>query len=824
MKKEFTSGQKEILARKLGYDGPMQGFDQYIKSSPALTAKYSTITDKYVQRMAKGGLTRKKYAVGGAVRTDFTKTEQDQIFANAQKLADASGRTREAELFDYAKSQGYSNEQIDQSLGAYLKPGQTQSYVNAVQANTNTAFNAGPATPATPAAATPALQAITPVAPVTAAPTTAAPTPPKAQNLIASSSPQDVAAAYNEFTKLYGGDTQANKEAALDFFRSKGITDEVITSARKLFDSPVSQLEDRITLLETQLTNAKTDAEKAAATAELAAAKTELTQLRSRTTVDAQGKPVAGNASTIQAEQISTNASQDLGTAALSPAAAMLGTAAQADTIQTAGAVTPLTASTMTASAATPAIAAAMQGVAPAQGVLSEEAKVKAAEQAPTSTAVGDVQAAQLAEAQRVQAPADRVAQAGEMITSTGVDRTAAEQAVQQTAASAAQGTVTEDMTVQGQLNKVLANFDAGNPPAWAASTMRSAVAQMSARGLSSSSMAGQAIIQAAMEAAVPIANADAQVFQQLGLQNLSNRQQTAVLASQQRAAFLGQEFDQAFQMRVTNAAKVSDIANMNFSAAQQVALENARMAQTVDLANLGNRQAVVMAEAAQIATLETTNLNNRQQAQVVNAQNFLQMDMANLDNLQQTTLFKSQQITNALLSDTAAQNASKQFNATSQNQTDQFMNSLTAQVSQFNAAQNNAMQQFNTDQANAIVKLNAEAQNARDQFNSTQRLIIDQSNAQWRRDTSTANTAAINSANYLNAQNMQQLTLAEYNNETQLYRDQIQQAFDSYEKAADRITELALGTMGADATQNVAKTKLKSDMFQAVGKLIAVW
>jgi hypothetical protein len=77
------------------------------------------------------------------------------------------------------------------------------------------------------------------------------------------------------------------------------------------------------------------------------------------------------------------------------------------------------------------------------------------------------------------------------MISGTGVDMTQAEALAAQTAASAAQGTVTEDMTVQGQLNKVLSNFDAGNPPPWAASTMRSAVAQMAARGLSASSMAG---------------------------------------------------------------------------------------------------------------------------------------------------------------------------------------------------------------------------------------------------------------------------------------------------------------------------------------------
>ena len=36
MAENFTAKQKEIVARKLGYDGPMQGFDDFISSSPSL--------------------------------------------------------------------------------------------------------------------------------------------------------------------------------------------------------------------------------------------------------------------------------------------------------------------------------------------------------------------------------------------------------------------------------------------------------------------------------------------------------------------------------------------------------------------------------------------------------------------------------------------------------------------------------------------------------------------------------------------------------------------------------------------------------------------
>ena len=647
-----------------------------------------------------------------------------------------------------------------------------------------------------------------------------------ADSLNASSSAADVAAAYKEVIANAGGDTEANRQIAAKFLQDKGISDTTIQGGYTEYlknaeaDKPVVKtaeqiaLEEKITALEAKVASAVDAAAKAAAEAELKNAKAEL---GSKTTTDEFGKPVRGATPTTTAAQITATDEQDVGTEGLAPKTAAQGTAEQVGEAETVAAPTPMTAETMSASEAATGVQKIVDKLSAAEGDVTKS--VEAQEQVPTTTAVGDLTAETLDKAQEVVAPDARKAQAGEMISGTGVDMAQAEALAAQTAASAAQGTVTEDMTVQGQLNKVLSNFDAGNPPPWAASTMRSAVAQMAARGLSASSMAGQAIIQAAMEAAVPIASADAKVFEQMGLQNLSNKQQTAVLAAQQRAAFLGQEFDQAFQVKVTNAAKVSDIANMNFTANQQIALENARLAQSVDLANLGNKQAVVMAEAAQIATLETTNLNNRQQAQVVNAQNFLQMDLANLDNEQQTTLFKAQANTNALLADTAAENAAKQFNATSENQTNQFMATLTSQVSQFNAAQKNAVEQFNVDQANAIEKFNTEAQNARDQFNSTQRLVVDQSNAQWRREISTANTAAENSANYLNAQILQAMTLAEYNNEIVLYRDQIQQAFDAFESSEERAAAILTATITSNSAKAAAAEKADGDLAVELGK-----
>jgi hypothetical protein len=174
-------------------------------------------------------------------------------------------------------------------------------------------------------------------------------------------------------------------------------------------------------------------------------------------------------------------------------------------------------------------------------------------------------------------------------------------------------------------------------------------------------------------------------------------------------------------------------------------------------------------------------------------------------------------------LSDAAAENAMKQFNATSQNQVDQFMTSLAPQVNQFNASQKNAIDQFNTDQVNAVSKFNAEQTNARQQFNATQRLVIDQSNAQWRRDVSTADTAAVNAALYLTAQNMQAMSLAEYNNESQFWRDQIGMMFKSYESEQDRITEIARAQISAQASVKSSETSGWLDLLGKGAEALAI-
>ena len=527
------------------------------------------------------------------------------------------------------------------------------------------------------------------------------------------------------------------------------------------------------------------------------------------------GVPVGG---TTIAAQTAQTAQQDIaaGTGALTGQVAVPTALAATSQAQQ---ITPTQANVMQATQAAPAVDSAMNATQAAQANPQDpRAQITAAQQ--TSSSVGNLQAAQ-GNAILINNPVQRQIQAGELVTGTGVDATAAAAATAATQAAAAQANPSQQAMVQDQLTGLMNQFVGGATPAWASGAIRTANAQMAARGLSASSMAGQAIVQAAMESAMPIAQADAATVAKFESQNLSNRQQSAMLAAEQRAKFLGQEFDQAFQTKVQNASRIADIANQNFTAEQQVQLENSRAANTMNLQNLSNSQALVMSEAAALAQLDVSNLNNRQQVAVQNAQNFLSVDMANLSNQQQTELFKSQQRVQSMFTDQAATNAAAQFNASSQNQVDQFFANLGSQVSQFNATQQNAQAQFNAGQTNTVSRFNAELNNQRDQFNAQNQMVIAQSNAQWRRQIATADTAAVNRANELNANAILDISKQAYSNLWNYYADTMEWAWTSAENQIDRNNALAIAELDAKARTDIASEQSSSAAGNAIGSLI---
>ena len=456
----------------------------------------------------------------------------------------------------------------------------------------------------------------------------------------------------------------------------------------------------------------------------------------------------------------------------------------------------------MTTAEAAEEVANVMSKLTAVTGKPSAEALADAATMDPQQLAQLGLTAEQIDRARRVEAiPALEVTP--EMEVSAAVDF---ERAKAETNFAAATGVPSTEATVQGQLTQLMEQFEDGETPAWAAGAMRAATQRMAARGLSASSMAGQAIVQAAMESALPIAQMDAQTRAQFEAQNLSNRQQAAMFAAEQRSKFLGMEFDQEFQARVQNAARIADVAQINFTAEQQVALENARMAQTVDIANLDAKNAKIMADAAAMSQLDLTNLSNRQQANVQRAKAFLDFDMSSMSNQQQVAMFKAQSLASVYMSDTAAENAARQFNASSQDQVGMFFSNLQTQIQQFNNEQANAMEKFNAGEANAISQFNAAQQNARDQFNANNALVVEQANAQWEQAITTMDNAAQNQANRDAAIAANGYTETTYNNMLQQERDALDYAWRTADNALQRENSLLMTEMQTQAEVDKAR------------------
>ena len=340
---------------------------------------------------------------------------------------------------------------------------------------------------------------------------------------------------------------------------------------------------------------------------------------------------------------------------------------------------------------------------------------------------------------------------------------------------TAAQGTVTapmtaqtgqiaSDATVQGQLEGLQQQVQTAvsqgqNLPSWALGAQKLVEANMAKRGMGASSMYAEALAQGVMQAATPIAAADAETYKQMIFQNL----------------------------------------------------------------------------------------NNRQQAAVTNAQSYLQMDMSNLANNQQANLQNLAVRQATLFSDQSAQNAAAQFNATSQNQVDEFFTGLQKQVQTNNAQRADAMTQFDTAEKNKIAAINAEnvtevnranaereaainqfnssLQDNREKFNVENQRVIDQSNANWRRQINTANTAAQNAANQTDAQNLLNMSNFSLSSMWQQWRDEATWTNDAAQNGLNRAHNIAMAALERQTEFDLLDKQNGDKIFDLIGKFISgIW
>jgi len=249
----------------------------------------------------------------------------------------------------------------------------------------------------------------------------------------------------------------------------------------------------------------------------------------------------------------------------------------------------------------------------------------------------------------------------------------------------------------------------------------------------------------------------------------------------------------------------------------------------------------IAAADAETYKQMIFQNLANNQQAAITNAKSYLQMDMANLSNNQQASLSNMQSRQSFLLSDQAAANAAYQFNATSQNQVNQFYDNMSSQMSEQNSARADAMKQYATSEANKISALNAQntvqvdeanaqresainqfnstLENQRQQFNVNNQREIDQSNVVWRRGINTANTAAVNAANQTNAQNLLNLSNWAMSAAWQQWRDEASWVNTASENEQNRNHNLAMAALERSAAVDLQDKASKDAMYQMIGK-----
>jgi hypothetical protein len=240
--------------------------------------------------------------------------------------------------------------------------------------------------------------------------------------------------------------------------------------------------------------------------------------------------------------------------------------------------------------------------------------------------------------------------------------------------------------TVRYQMAQLMSSLEEGGEmPPWASPAVRKVGAIMQARGLGASSMASAAITQAVMESGIPIATADANKYSTIQLQNLNNKQQTAL----------------------TNAATFAAMDKANLSARLQSAVTNAQALLSVDTANLTAEQQT-----------NTLNYNALTQAMFKDAAEENARREFNAKNELQVQEFFAE-----LGSQVETANANR-----------------TAAINQFNVGEANAMNQFNASMQDARDKFNSNMQYAVDQSNVNWRRQVNTADTAIQNETNRIN------------------------------------------------------------------------------------
>ena len=221
---------------------------------------------------------------------------------------------------------------------------------------------------------------------------------------------------------------------------------------------------------------------------------------------------------------------------------------------------------------------------------------------------------------------------------------------------------------VSNQLQSLLTPDANGNLPSWVQPAITAANQLLAGRGISNSTMAGQAITSAILTSAIPVAQANATAVYNGWAQNLSNEQAAAMqngqneanaILSNQGAENAASNFNatsenqtnqylasMAAQINQFNATQTNAINQFNSSQTQTAATAtaqldsqlnqfNANMANQREQFNSQNSLIVQQSNAEYLRAVNTANTASANQANQENAQNALGISNAAMANLQ---------------------------------------------------------------------------------------------------------------------------------------------------------------------------------------------
>jgi hypothetical protein len=196
---------------------------------------------------------------------------------------------------------------------------------------------------------------------------------------------------------------------------------------------------------------------------------------------------------------------------------------------------------------------------------------------------------------------------------------------------------------VSAQMETLLGGIEDGDIPVWAKPAVDLVNRQMRLRGLDASTVGRDALFNAIVQSALPIAQSNAQALQQRSAQNLTNQQQAAVQEANLNAQRRLQNVSNSQTAASQTAQMAQQMATMQSQFAQDAIITSAAQAQQTRLANLQNRQQSAIQNVQNQQASNAQNLGNEQQTELANLQFEFQTNAANMSAENQARLVEMQ-------------------------------------------------------------------------------------------------------------------------------------------------------------------------------------